>query len=174
MRSLIPHGISGRAPRIGRVAASTFMELVVTMFLLVLFASFAFPLIWGTTRATAAHDLENAALRSKLSLVTLLPRLTEEVRPPYWENPEKLFVNAANEYKVEYGEGESAHSLIIRKESDARLSLATRESGFTIDNLPGLGLDWWKKDERIIGITVRWRQGDETAEFHSAWGSFPL
>jgi hypothetical protein len=174
MRSLIPLGISGRGPRPARVAASTFVELVVTMFLLVLFASLASPLLWGTTKAAAAHDLENAVLQSKLRLVTLLPRLTEELRPPYWENPEKLYVNAGNEYKVEYGEGALALSLIMRKESDSRLSLATRESYFTIDNLPGIGLDRWKKDERIIGITVRWRQGGETAEFHSAWGSFPL
>jgi hypothetical protein len=174
MRSRIRPGISGRGSDPGKVAASTFVELLATMLLLVLFASLAFPLLRGATRAGAAHDAENAVLQSRLSLATLLPRLTEEVRPPYWENPEKVFAGAGDEYRVAYGEGEGAFSLILRKDGDSRLILATSNADFMIDELPGLDLDWWKEGERIIGIRIRWRQDGETAEFHAAWASFPL
>jgi hypothetical protein len=54
------------------------------------------------------------------------------------------------------------------------LSLVTPEASFFIDNLPGLAVDWWKKDKKIVGFTVQWRQGKETMEFHASWGSFIL
>jgi hypothetical protein len=157
-----------------RVAASTFVELVVTMFLLVLFASLAFPLFWGATKASTAQALENTAQQSRLTLVSLLPRLSAEVLPPYWENPAEGFAISGAEYRADYFDGEGGSFLVLRKEGEARLVLATPKASFSIDNLPGLALDWWKKDGRTIGFMVTWRQGAKAMEFRSAWGSFPL
>jgi hypothetical protein len=170
----IPIGIEKKAARPGRVSASTFMELVVTMFLLVLFASIAFPILWSTTKATAAHALGNVAQQSRLSLVSMLPRFTEEVLPPYWENPGKVFACEGSEYKIAYLDGDRDGFLVLRKEGESRLSIATPKTILFIGNLPELALDWWKKDGRTIGITVKWRQGTDAMEFHSSWGSFTL
>jgi len=156
------------------VAATTFVELVVTIFLLTAFAALVFPIFWGTSKATAAHAVDNAAQRAKLSLATLLPRLTEEVRPPYWENPDKVFQESGTEWKALYHNGKVDDFLTLRKEGESRLSLVTPEATLSIDNLPGLAVDWWKKDKEIVGFTVQWQQGRETMEFHASWGSFIL
>lgn len=164
-----------RAPLGSRKAAgSTFVELVVTMLLLVLFASLAFPIFWSSAKASASQSVENAAQAARLSLASKLPRLAEEVRPPYWENPDKVFQGSANELKAFYFDGKDDGYLALRKESESRLSMTTSELTLSIDNLPGLALDWWKKDKRIIGFTVQWLQNDKIMEFHASCGSFLL
>ena len=160
--------------RPGKMTASTFVELVVTIFLLTAFAALVFPVFWGTSKATAAHAVDNAAQRARLSLATILPRLTEEVRPPYWENPDKVFRETGTEWRALYRNGRDDDFLTLKKESESRLSLVTPGAVFSIDNLPGLTVDWWKKDKKIVGFTVQWRQGRETMEFHASWGSFIL
>jgi hypothetical protein len=150
------------------------VELVVTIFLLTLFAAIAFPILWSSAKANVAHSLETAAQRARLSVATVLPRLTEEIRLPYWQNPKKVFQSSGNELKVLYRNGQESEFLILRKEGGSRLSLVTSDASFSIDNLPGLAIDWWKKEDRIVGFTLHWRQGTETAEFHASWGSFLL
>ena|GEM_PF-3531601 len=172
-RHILP-GTRNLFVRPGKVAATTFVELVVTIFLLTAFAALVFPIFWGTNKATAAHAVDNAAQRARLSLATLLPRLTEEVRPPYWENPGKVFQESGTEWKAFYRNGSVNDFLTLRKESESRLSLVTPEATLSIDNLPGLAVDWWKKDKEIVGFTVQWQQGRETMEFHASWGSFIL
>ena len=144
------------------------------MLLLVLFASLAFPIFWSSAKASASQSIENSAQAARLSLAAKLPALAEEVRPPYWENPDRVFQGSANELKALYFDGKGDGYLTLRKESDTRLSLATPDLQISIDNLPGLALDWWKKDTRIIGVTVQWLQKGTTMEFHVAWGSFLL
>jgi hypothetical protein len=174
MPSRITPGIERTISRPGRIVASTFMELVVTMFLLVLFSSIIFSVLWSATKATAAHDLDNAAQQSRLSLVSMLPRFTEEILPPYWENPDKVFVSDGDEYRAAYDKGQGDSFLVVRKESATRLSIATSDASLSIGNLPELALGWWRKDGRTIGITISWRRGSETTEFHASWGSFTL
>jgi hypothetical protein len=174
MPSHITLGIEKSFPRPGRIVASTFMELVVTIFLLVLFSSIVFSVLWSATKAAAAHALENAAQQSRLSLVSMLPRFTEEVLPPYWENPDRVFASEGDEYRAAYDKGRGDKFLVSRKESSTRLSIATSEASMSIDNLPELALGWWKKDGRTIGMTIKWRQGSEPMEFHASWGSFTL
>jgi hypothetical protein len=103
-RHILP-GTRNPALPAGKVGASTFIELVVTIFLLTVFAALVFPIYWGTSKATAAHAIDNAAQRARLSLATILPRLTEDVRPPYWENPEKVFQESGTEWKAFYRNG---------------------------------------------------------------------
>jgi hypothetical protein len=172
-RRVLPGTRLFRLPK-GRVSATTFVELVVTILLLVLFAAIAFPILWSSARANTAHSVETAAQRARLSVATLLPRLTEEVRPPYWENQGKVFQDSANEWKAFYRNGKESDFLIVRKEGESRLRLVTSDTSFLLDNLPELSVDWWKKKERIVGITVQWKQGVRTVEFHAAWGSFLL
>jgi hypothetical protein len=174
MRPRTPHGSRSHGPRSAALAASTFVELVVTIFLLTVFAALIFPVFWSTSRATTAHAMFNAVQRSKLSLATVLPRLTDEVRPPYWVSQEKVFLKAGTEWRALYRNGRADDFLVLRKEGDSRLSLVTSEGTLSIDNLPGLSIDWWEKNKRIIGVTVQWRQGTETMEFHASWGSFIL
>jgi hypothetical protein len=151
------------------------VELAVTMFLLILFASLAFPIFWGTAKADTAHAVESAAQAARLSLAAYLPRLAEEVRPPYWENPEKVFQGSGGtELKAFYRDGAADGTLVFRKEGDARLAIVSSDSTLFIDNLPDLALDWWKKDDRIIGVTVQWKQQEKIMEFHASWGSFIL
>ena len=169
MRRLIPIGTKP-----GRLAGTTFVELVVTMFLLAAFSSLVFTLFWGTSKASAAHGSETAAEQSKLSLATYLPRLTEEVHPPYWANPDKVFENQGNDWKVYYRDGEDANFLIIRKKGDTQLDLVTPDATLSIKNLTGLSVDWWKKNDRIIGISVKWLEAKTPNEFHAAWGSLVL
>ena len=157
-----------------RLAASTFVELVVTIFLLTVFAALAFPVFWGASKANTSHSITAAAQRARLSLSTILPRLCEEVRPPYWTNPDKVFQSSGTEWKVYYRNGKDSDFLILRKESESRLSLATSDSNVSIDNLNGLAVDWWKQDKRIIGFRIQWLQDNQTMEFHAAWGSFIL
>lgn len=174
MQPSIPHGTRRQTSRQGALVASTFVELVVTIFLLTVFAALVFPVFWSMSKASTSHAVENAAQQSKLTLVTILPRLAEEVRPPYWASQEKVFQQSGSECKVLYRNGKADDFLIFRKESDSSLSLVTTEETLSIDNLPGVTVDWWEKDERIVGVTVQWRQGRETVEFHAAWGSFIL
>jgi hypothetical protein len=174
MQHRIRPGIDASPHKAGRLSGSTFIELVVTMLLLVLFAALAFPLYWSTNKATAAHEISDAAQRSRLSLVTFLPRLTNDVRPPYWENPDKVFSSSGDELTAQFYGGNKDESLKLRKESDSRLSLTTPSLTLSIDNLPGVAIDWWKKEDRIVGFTVSWRQGSDKEQFHAAWGSFTL
>ncbi len=157
-----------------RLAASTFVELVVTIFLLVAFAALVFPIYWGTHPASAASGLENAAQRSELSLATVLPRLCAEIQPPYWANPQTAFQKSGSECRALFLDGKQDGYLAVRKDTDSRLSLVTADLTVSIDNLPGVTVDWWEKDKRIIGITIQWRRGADTMEFHAAWGSFTL
>ena len=85
-----------------------------------------------------------------------------------------MFQGSANELKAFYFDGKDDGYLALRKESESRLSMTTSELTLSIDNLPGLALDWWKKDKRIIGFTVQWLQNDKIMEFHAACGSFLL
>ncbi len=167
-------GIRTAPLRPGKVAASTFVELVVTMFLLVLFASLAFPIFWSSAKATTSHSLDITAQRAKLTLATVLPRFSEQVRPPYWGNPDTVFQSSGSEWKAFYRNGDATDFLLLRKESESRLSLVTSDATVAIDNLPGLSVDWWIKDKRILGFTVHWQHHNEIQEFHAAWGSFIL
>ncbi len=169
----IPRGTSG-APRPGALPGTTFVELVVTIFLLSAFAAVVFPIFWSASKASAASNAESAAQRSELSLVTVLTRLCAEVHPPYWADPQQVFLESGSELKALYRDGRKDDFLAVQKEGDSRLSLATAEVTVQIDNLPGLSVGWWEKDKRIIGITVQWQRGSEVREFHAAWGAFPL
>jgi hypothetical protein len=172
-RHILP-GTRNLFARPGKVAATTFVELVVTIFLLTAFAALVFTIFWGTSKVTAAHAVDNASQRARLSLATVLPRLTEEIRPPYWGNPGKVFQESGTEWKVLYRNGKVDDFLTLKKEGESRLSLVTADATLSIDNLPDLTVDWWKKDKEIVGFTVQWRQGKETMEFHASWGSFIL
>ncbi len=174
MRPRTPSGTEPGVPRKGRLAATTFVEMVVTIFLLVAFAGLVLPLFWGSSRANAAAVVENAAQRSELTLASVLPRLCSEVRPPYWARQERVFQASGNEWKARFVNGREEGCLVVKREGDSRLSLATEDRTLSIGNLPGLAVDWWEKDERIIGITVQWRRGAELREFHAAWGAFAL
>jgi hypothetical protein len=163
------------ASRSGRRASgSTFVELIVTMLLLVLFAVLAFPLYWSASKAGAAHGIDNAAQRARLTLASVLPRLTEDVRPPYWENQEKIFSSSGGELSACFYGGKKDDRLILRKAGDSRLSMTTPSMTLSIDDLKGLGLDWWTVDGRIVGLTVSWTRGSETMRFRAAWGAFTL
>jgi hypothetical protein len=150
------------------------MELVVTMLLLSLFASLAFPLYWSANKAAAEQGMSNAAQAATLTLVTLLPSLTEEVRPPYWIGQDRLIEGSTSEWRVAYYRGDKDSLLVLRTEGESRLRLTAGGDAIVIDNLCGLRVDWWKKGERTIGFTVSWRRGAETQEFHAAFGGLPL
>lgn len=173
MLRLTPPGTRGLRQQ-SRIPASTFVELVVTMFLLTVFAALAFPVFWGASKAKTSHSITAAAQRTRLSLSTILPRLCEEVRVPYWANRDKVFQSSGTEWKVYYRNGKDSDFLILRKESESRLGLVTSETNISIDNLNGLAVDWWKQEKRIIGFKVQWQQNNQTMEFHASWGSFIL
>ncbi len=170
----MPRGTEPWLRRPGRLAATTFVELVVTIFLLVVFAGLIFPLFWGSGRANAAAAVSNAAQRSELTLASVLPPLCDQVRPPYWARQESTFEVSGTEWKAGYYNGKKDGWLVVRRDGNSRLSLVTADRTVSIDNLPGLSVDWWEKDKRIIGITVQWRRGSETRQFHAAWGSLAL
>ena len=174
MPPLIPRGIERGASGPGRLAATTFVELVVTIFLLVAFASLVFPLFWGSGRANASAAVENAAQRAELTLASVLPPLCEEVHPPYWARQESVFQASGTEWKALYYNGKEDEFLVVKKDGDSRLTLVTGDRTLSIGNLPGLSVDWWEKDKRIIGITVQWHRGSRTRQFHAAWGSLAL
>ena len=157
-----------------RLPASTFVELVVTIFLLSAFAATAFPLFWGASKASASHSVSNAERRADLSVAMILPRFCDEVRPPYWANPDKVFQSAGNDLKAFYYNGKKEDFLILRKENDTRLALVTSDASVSIDNLSDLNVDWWTKEKKIVGVTVTWRRNGQTMEFHASWGSFIL
>ncbi len=167
-------GIDLRGLAKGRLSGSTFVELVVTIFLLAAFSSLLFTIFWATTKADVSHSALTASQESQLSVAAFLPRLTEEIHPPYWAGTDKVFQNQGSDWKVFYRNGEDANFLIVRKQSDSRLELITPDSSLSIGNLAGLSIDWWKKDGRIIGLSVQWHQGNDTVVFHSAWGSLVL
>ncbi len=173
MQRPIPIGTSASSLPPRRAAASTFVELVVTIFLLAAFSSLVFTLFWATTKADVAHTTVTAFQQARLLVAAYVPKLTDEIHPPYWVNQDRAFQNQGTDWKVFYRQGDPANFLIFRKKSDSRLDLVTPDSTLSIDNLPGLVLDWWKKDGRIIGVTVQW-QGKETTVFHAAWGSLVL
>jgi len=174
MLPLIPRGTKPGPSGPGRLAATSFVELVVTIFLLVAFASLVFPLFWGSGRANAAAAVENAAQRAELTMASVLPPLCEQVRPPYWVRQESAFQASGTEWKAHYCNGREDESLVVKKEGDSRLTLVTGDRTLSIGNLPGLSVDWWEKDKRIIGITIRWHRGPRTRQFHAAWGSLAL
>jgi hypothetical protein len=156
------------------VAGSTFVELVVTLFLLAAFSGLVFTLFWSTTRANVAHTAVTVSQQARMSVVIDLPRLTEEIHPPYWVDPDKVFENEGTDWKVYYRQGDQANFLILRQKSETRLDLVTPDSTLSIGNLPGLSVDWWKTGGRIIGFTVQWQQGRDVTVFHAAWGSLVL
>jgi hypothetical protein len=139
-----------------------------------LFASLAFPIFWSTSKAATSHTLDITAQRATLLLATTLPRLSDEVRPPYWENPATVFQSSGSQWKAFYRNGSATDFLLLRKDSDSRLSLVTPDAVVTIDNLPGLSVEWWEKDSRILGFTVCWRHQNELRTFHASWGAFLL
>lgn len=174
MRPRCPPGSEGAAAEGGRASGTAFVEAVVTMLLLALFAALAFPLYWSASKASAAQGLETAARRSELVLATALPRFTEAVRIPYWSKPESAFSESGSECSAAFYGGDSEARLALRKDGPSRLRITSPEGSLAIDGLPELGLAWWKKGERTIGITVSWSRGSERVELRSAWGSFPL
>lgn len=165
MRRLTPIGIKPKW-----LAGSTFVELVVTLFLLATFSILVFTLLWATSKASAAQGAESASEQSKLALATFLPRLTEQVHPPYWAREDKTFENTGNDWKAFFRDGQDSNFLILRKQGNTQLDLVTPDSTISIKNLPELVIQWWKKNDRIIGVSVKWANN----EFHAAWGSFLL
>jgi len=174
MQRRAPYGTECRRTGLGRAAASTFVELIATLLLLSLFAVLGFSLYWSTAKATAAEAVDDASQRAKLALATLLPRLSGEVRVPYWENPDAVFHNSGSEWKVDYLGGVQSDSLILRIEDGSNLRISTSQFDSSIDGLPSLAVDWWKKDGRIIGFTIQWLQGGEERAFHASWGALLL
>ena len=153
-----------------RLPGFTFVELIVTIFLLTAFSSLAFTLFWTSTKADMAHNALTAAQQARQAMAIYLHRLTEEIRIPYWANPDKVFQDQGSEWKVFYLNGDPDDFLILRLH-ESGLDLVSKDSSLSINNLPNLSLDWWKKDGRIIGVLVHWLQGTETVAFHAAWGA---
>jgi hypothetical protein len=173
MRPRTQPGISPSAP--GRLPGSTFIELVLMMLLIVLFAALAFPLYWSANKATLSLEANNALERSALTLATILPRLTAEIRPPYWESPDHIFASSGDALSVRFFGGSKDGVLNFRKDGDSRLVITTPTGSFAIGNLQGLSLGWWKTDDdRIVGIVAEWAQGRKKVQFHAAWGSYSL
>ncbi len=172
MRPRIPPGTRPSAPL--RLTASTFVELTVTVFLLSVFAALAFPIFWGAMKSSTSHSDKTATQRAALTLSVVLPKLCEEVRPPYWESTDKVFLSSGTEWRARYWNGKEADYLILQKENDSRLRLMTPESSISIDHLNGLEIDWWKQEKRIIGFKVRWQNDNKTVGFHASWGSLIL
>jgi hypothetical protein len=174
MRSRIPPGFDRARLARGRLRASTFAELVVTIVLLVLFASIAFSLYWGAHKAAVSQELGNAEQRARLRVATVLPRMTEKVQPPYWASSSDIFTSDGEALKAFFFDGKKDSFLELRSENNSRLVIQTDGSRIAIDDLPGLKIAWWEKDERIVGYRISWQSGSQAREFHAAWGAFIL
>ena len=157
-----------------RLGGTTFIELVVTIFLLAAIATLAFSLYWSASKASAANEIENAALRARLTLVTMLPRATSSIRPPYWGDPERIFTSSGGSLSADYFDGAKGSLLVIKRLNDSGIAIVSPDLEIGIGDLPGVSIDWWKNEGRIIGVVVGWRQGKKTNFFHAAWGAFVL
>ena len=150
--------------------ALTFVEAVVTMALLLLFAALAYPIFYSMTKGYATHHAANDALESKLALTTRLAAMAAQVAPPYWENPDTVFTREGSSWTVKYWQGDQDKTLVLTQESPSRLELSSDTGTMLFDHLSPLAVDWWKKDGRILGWQVTWPDGSKP--FHVAWGSF--
>jgi Tfp pilus assembly protein FimT len=151
------------------IKALTFVEVIVTMALLLLFVALAYPFFYGIAKGYATHQTANAALESRLALTTRLAALARQVSLPYWENPDTVFVAQGTSWTVRYWQGDPDKTLVLAQESPGRLKVSTADGTLLFDHLPPLTVDWWKKDGRIVGWQVIW---PEAKPFHIAWGSF--
>ena len=156
-------------PRL-RLVAFTFVEVIVTIILLVLFAGLVFPLYWGTTHADMAHETRAASQQAVLTLLAALPQFTENVQPPYWADPEKFSQRDDQEWKINFWKGKAKKYLVFKKLDDDTLLIRTPNSQFKIPSLPNLTLSWWKKENRVIGFTVVWEENGHTQSLHAPWG----
>ncbi|NNM66881.1 MAG: hypothetical protein HKM06_02590 [Spirochaetales bacterium] len=153
-----------------RLAAFTFVEVIVTIILLILFASLIFPLYWGTTHADMAHETRTAAQQAQLTLLSALPQFTADVQPPYWVNPENFAQRDDQEWKISFWKGKAKEYLVFKKLDDDTLVIKTPKSQFRIPSLPNLTISWWKKEKRVIGLAVSWEENGRKQSLHAAWG----
>jgi len=152
--------------------AYTFVEAIVTILLLLVFSALSFPILYGNGKALTAHAVTDSALESRLLLLTQLSQFTGRVKIPYWVNAKKPFEQSGDTWQVSYWDGNDQESLALSKRGGG-LVLKSPQSTLTIQHLPNLKLDWWTKDDRILGYTVQWSDGPQTTVFHAAWGAFP-
>lgn len=152
------------------IRALTFVEVVVTISLLLLFAALAYPLLLTVTKGYASHHTANDALEAHLSVTTRLAALTAQVAVPYWESPADAYTQQGSTWTVKYWHGEPDQTLVLSQESPGRLKLTAGGGTLLFDHLPPVSIDWWKKDGRILGWQIQW---PGTKMFHAAWGSFP-
>jgi hypothetical protein len=150
--------------------AFTFVEVVVTIALLLLFVSLVYPILYSVSRGYASHHAANDVLEARLSVTTRLAAVAAQVTPPYWENPDSVFTNEGSSWTAHYWHGDHDKTLVLSQESPGRLKLTTDDGTLLFDHLPPLTIDWWKKDGRTLGWQI---QGlTDTKAFHVAWGSF--
>jgi len=149
--------------------ALTFVEVLVTMSLLLLFAALAYPVLYGVTKGYQAHRSANSALEARLSLTTRLAKLSSEILPPYWENMDSVFLHDGASWTARYWQGDPDKALVLSFDAPGRLRIVTPDGTLIFDHLPAIIVDWWKKDGRILGWQLQWQQDAPT--FHTAWGT---
>jgi hypothetical protein len=151
--------------------AITFVEVLVTISLLLLFAALSYPQFYSLIKGFTTHHAANSALEARLGLITRLTRLSAEVRPPYWENPGTVFQRDGTTWTVQYWRGDHDKTLVLSADAPDHLKATTPDGALEFNHVPPVTIDWWKKNDRIIGWQLQWQDG--SPPFHLAWGAFP-
>jgi Tfp pilus assembly protein PilV len=156
-----------------RLRGFTFPEAIVTMAILVLFAGLTGVLFFQGTSMAARVNADSRAVQDQAFLVSVLPRICEQVRSPEWGQDEATFQSAANgALTVGYWKGVPDQKVVFSAH-DGALQIVTPETTWEL-SLVASQVAWWKVEDRIVGVLVTWQNSAGKQTLHVLWGAHAL